>query len=375
MMQVPFFSFAAMHNALGEAPFDIFRRFWDQQWYILGASVTEFEEAYARWNGTQHCVGVANGLDALHLALRALHIGPGDEVIVPSNTYIATWLAVTQTGAIPVPVEPDLRSYNLDPARIEAAITPATKVIMPVHLYGQSCDMTAIMDIAAKHGLFVVEDNAQAHGAVHAGKRTGSFGHLNATSFYPTKNLGALGDAGAITTDDPQLAEQIRLLRNYGSSRKYYNELPGYNSRLDELQAALLLMKLPFLQQWTEQRRRLAAMYVAQLADMENIVLPEHTSPESHVWHLFVIRTKQRNALAEYLGAQGIGCMIHYPLPPHLQKAYQTLGYRRGDFPLAEQIADTCLSLPLFPGMSEQQLGQVVAAVRRFFDSGGVSKG
>lgn len=375
MMQVPFFSFAAMHNALGEAPFDIFRRFWDQQWYILGASVTEFEESYARWNGTQHCVGVANGLDALHLALRALHIGPGDEVIVPSNTYIATWLAVTQTGAIPVPVEPDLRSYNLDPARIDAAITPATKAIMPVHLYGQSCDMTAIMDIAAKHGLFVVEDNAQAHGAIHAGKRTGSFGHLNATSFYPTKNLGALGDAGAITTDDPQLAEQIRLLRNYGSSRKYYNELPGYNSRLDELQAALLLLKLPFLQQWTEQRRSLAAMYVAQLADTENIVLPEHTSRESHVWHLFVIRTKQRDALAEYLGAQGIGCMIHYPLPPHLQQAYQTLGYRRGDFPLAEQIAETCLSLPLFPGMSEQQLGQVVAAVRRFFDSGGVSKG
>lgn len=356
-----------MHNALGEAPFEVFRRFWDQQWYILGASVAAFEASYARWNGTQYCVGVANGLDALHLALRALHIGPGDEVIVPSNTYIATWLAVTQTGAMPVPVEPDLRSYNLDPARIEAAITPATKAIMPVHLYGQSCDMAAIMAIAAKHGLFVVEDNAQAHGAVHAGRLTGSFGHLNATSFYPTKNLGALGDAGAITTDDPQLAEQIRLLRNYGSARKYYNDLPGYNSRLDELQAALLSMKLPFLQQWTEQRRSLAAMYLAQLADIEDVVLPECTEPERHVWHLFVIRTKQRDALAEYLGAQGIGWMIHYPLPPHLQEAYRALGYQRGDFPLAEQIADTCLSLPLFPGMSEQQVEQVTGAVRRFF--------
>lgn len=356
-----------MHHALGEAPFDVFRRFWDQQWYILGASVSEFETAYARWNGAQHCVGVANGLDALHLALRALHIGPGDEVIVPSNTYIATWLAVTQTGAVPVPVEPELRSYNLDPARIEAAITPATKAIMPVHLYGQSCDMTAIMAIAAKHGLFVVEDNAQAHGAMHAGKRTGSFGRLNATSFYPTKNLGALGDAGAITTDDRQLAEQIRLLRNYGSSRKYYNDLPGYNSRLDELQAALLSMKLPFLQQWTEQRRNLAAHYTAQLADIKALVLPECTDPEGHVWHLFVVRTAQRDALAEYLSAQGIGWMIHYPLPPHLQEAYRSLGYRRGDFPLAEQMADTCLSLPLFPGMSEEQVEQVAGAIKRFF--------
>ena len=370
MTPVPFFSFAAMNNALGEAPFEVFRRFWDQQWYILGASVTQFEADYARWNGTQHCIGVANGLDALHLALRALQIGPGDEVIVPSNTYIATWLAVTQTGATPVPVEPDLYTYNLDPARIEAAITPATKAIMPVHLYGQACNMTAIMAIADRYGLFVVEDNAQSHGAIHAGCLTGSFGHLNATSFYPTKNLGALGDAGALTTDDPQLAQQIRLLRNYGSARKYYNDLPGYNSRLDELQAALLSMKLPFLQQWTEQRRSLAAMYTAQLSDIESIVLPTATDPGSHVWHLFVIRTARRDALAEYLSAQGIGWMIHYPLPPHLQEAYRSLGYGRGDFPLAEQIADTCLSLPLFPGMSEQQVEQVVEAVRKGVDEG-----
>ena len=364
-----------MNSALGEAPFEVFRRFWDQQWYILGASVTQFEEAYALWNGTQHCIGVANGLDALHLALRALQIGPGDEVIVPSNTYIATWLAVTQTGATPVPVEPDLRTYNLDPLRLEMAITPATKAILPVHLYGQACDMTAIMAIADKHGLYVVEDNAQAHGAMHAGRLTGSFGQLNATSFYPTKNLGALGDAGAVTCNDAQLAEQIRLLRNYGSARKYYNDIPGYNSRLDELQAALLSMKLPFLQQWTEQRRQLAALYTAQLSDIEPLVLPAAAEPDSHVWHLFVVRTEQRDALAQHLSARGIGWMIHYPLPPHLQEAYRSRGYQRGDFPLAEQIADTCLSLPLFPGMIAAQVEQVAEAVREGLKGGLMDRG
>ena len=369
MMQVPFFSFEAMNEALGSAPFEVFRRFWDRQWYILGESVTAFEAEYARWNGTQHCVGVANGLDALHLALRALDIGPGDEVIVPSNTYIATWLAVSQVGATIVPVEPDVVSCNLDPALLEAAITPTTKAILPVHLYGQACDMTRIMAVAEKHALFVVEDNAQAHGALHAGRMTGSFGHLNATSFYPTKNLGALGDAGAVTTDDARLAAQVKLLRNYGSSRKYYNETPGYNSRLDELQAALLSMKLPFLAGWTAQRRHLAGFYQSQLSDVKEITLPVAVEPEAHVWHQFVVRTDRRDALAAHLTTQGIGWMIHYPVPPHLQQAYQPLGYRRGDFPLAEQIADTCLSLPLFPGMTEQQVEQVAAAIRRFFKS------
>lgn len=368
MKQVPFFSFADMNRALGEAPFEVFRRFWEQQWYILGASVTQFEHEYAAWNGTQHCIGVANGLDALHLALRALNIGPGDEVIVPSNTYIATWLAITQTGAKPVPVEPDPATFNLDPARIEAAIGPATRAIMPVHLYGRACNMSAIMVIAEKHGLYVVEDNAQAHGARHAGRLTGSFGHLNATSFYPTKNLGALGDAGALTTDDPELATRIRLLRNYGSTRKYYNDVPGYNSRLDELQAALLSMKLPFLEEWTRQRRRLADLYQSQLKDIEELVLPGASDPEAHVWHLFVVRTGQRDGLAAHLDTQGIGWMIHYPLPPHLQEAYRSLGYRRGDFPLAEQIADTCLSLPLFPGMTEEQVGMVATAIQQFFN-------
>lgn len=348
-----------MNADLGEAPMEAFRHFWEQQWYILGNSVTQFEAEYAHWNGTSFCIGVANGLDALHLALRALQIGPGDEVIVPSNTYIATWLAVSQVGARIVPVEPDIHTYNLDPGLLEAAIGPATKAILPVHLYGQACDMTAIMRIAGKHGLYVVEDNAQAHGAVHAGKMTGSFGHLNATSFYPTKNLGALGDAGAVTTDDPALAEQIRLLRNYGSSQKYYNEVPGYNSRLDELQAALLSVKLPFLEKWTAQRRQIAEWYHAHLSDIEGIILPHVSDPTAHVWHQYVIRTDRRDELAAGLAAAGIGTMIHYPLPPHLQQAYRELGYQRGDFPLAETIADTCLSLPMYPGLTEEEVTRI----------------
>lgn len=354
-----------MNADLGETPMEAFRRFWEQQWYILGDSVTQFEAEYARWNGTSFCIGVANGLDALHLALRALDIGPGDEVIVPSNTYIATWLAVSQVGARVVPVEPDMRTYNLDPALLEAAISPATKAILPVHLYGQACDMTAIMAIVEKYGLYVVEDNAQAHGALHAGKMTGSFGHLNATSFYPTKNLGAVGDAGAITTDNPALAAQIRLLRNYGSSRKYYNEVPGYNSRLDELQAALLSVKLPFLEKWTAQRRQIADLYSAYLADVEGVILPQTTDPAAHVWHQYVIRTDQRDELAAQLASEGIGTMIHYPLPPHLQEAYKQLGYQRGDFPLAETIADTCLSLPLYPGLTEEHATRIATRITR----------
>lgn len=362
-MNIPFFSFEAMHQALGEQPHAVFRQFWDKQWYILGDSVTKFESEYAHWNGVRHSIGVANGLDALHIALRALNIGPGDEVIVPSNTYIASWLAVTQVGAIPVPTEPDPVTFNIDPSRIEAAITPATKAIMPVHLYGLSCDMTAIMAIAEKHKLWVVEDNAQAHGAKYKDQYTGSFGHLNATSFYPTKNLGALGDAGAVTTNDAHLAQKVRALRNYGSVQKYINDVPGYNSRLDELQAALLSLKLPYLEQWTQQRRALADQYFERLADVESIMLPPAHLGTAHVWHLFVIRTPNRQRILENLTQNGIGYLIHYPVPPHLQKAYQYLGFQRGDFPIAESIADTCLSLPLFPGMTSAQIEQVCRVV------------
>jgi dTDP-4-amino-4,6-dideoxygalactose transaminase len=362
-MHIPFFSFEHMNRDLGDAPHAAFKTFWEKQWYILGDEVRLFEQEYAAWNGTKHCIGVANGLDALVLALRALNIGPGDEVIVPSNTYIASWLAVTQTGATPIPVEPDPATCNIEPNRIESAITPRTKAIMPVHLYGLACEMQAIMDIAQRHQLWVVEDNAQGHNAWHNGKKTGAWGHINATSFYPTKNLGALGDAGAVTTDDDDLAQRIRLLRNYGSGQKYYNEIQGYNSRLDELQAALLRPKLPLLDQWTTQRRQLAARYLDLLKDKEGWILPPTNLDDNHVYHIFVVRTLIREQVIARMTAAGIGHMIHYPLPPHLQQAYRSLGYQRGDFPLAEAIADTCLSLPLYPGMSEEMVERVVTVI------------
>jgi dTDP-4-amino-4,6-dideoxygalactose transaminase len=365
MMRIPFFSFSAMNADLGDAPEAAFRRFWEKEWYILGDEVLDFEIEYAHWSGAAHCVGVANGLDALILALKALNIGSGDEVIVPSNTYIATWLAVSHVGARPIPVEPDWTTCNLDPNRIEAAITPATRAILPVHLYGLACDMTSIMAIAERHGLWVIEDNAQAHGAMHAGIKTGAWGHVNATSFYPTKNLGALGDAGAITTNQERSAQSIRLLRNYGSEKKYYNQVIGYNSRLDELQAALLRLKLPFLSHWTKQRRQLAAAYLEGLKDVRDLILPPSNVEDEHVYHLFVVRTPRRDALATYLAEQGIGTMIHYPVPPHLQAAYHDLGYRKGAFPLAEQMADTCLSLPLYSGMHLERVGEVCEAIKR----------
>lgn len=342
-------------------------RVYDSHYYVLGESVRQFEQEYAAFSGVAHCVGVANGLDALHLALVALGVGAGDEVLVPSNTYIATWLAVTFVGATPVPVEPDAATYNLDPARLEAAITGRTKAIMPVHLYGQACDMTGIMAVAARHGLAVVEDNAQAQGAAWQGQLTGSFGQLNATSFYPGKNLGALGDAGGLTCQDAALAERVRTLRNYGSQQKYYNERIGYNSRLDELQAAVLRVKLPHLPAWTAERQRLAAAYDARLAGIPELILPRTAPGASHVYHLYVVRTPRRDALQQHLTAAGIGTLIHYPVPPHRQQAYASLGYAEGAFPLAEELARTSLSLPLWPGMSAADLDAVCAAIRGFF--------
>lgn len=363
-MKVPFFSFTHMNNALGNAPQQAFERFWAKEWYIMGEELTAFESEYANWNQTRHSIGVANGLDALFLSLKALGIGPGDEVIVPSNTYIASWLAVSYVGARPVPVEPDPHTCNIDPRRIEAAITPATKAIMPVHLYGLACDMPAIMMMAARHGLWVVEDNAQGHGAIIGDKKTGAWGHVNGTSFYPTKNLGAVGDAGAVTTHDDALAERVRLLRNYGSGKKYHNTLPGYNSRLDELQAAILRLKLPLLDGWTKERQRLAALYHQLLSGVEGLQLPPENDGGNHVYHLYVMRCENRDALASRLADQGIGTMIHYPIPPHLQPAYADLGYQRGDFPIAESMADTCLSLPLFPGLTDEQVETVVSVIR-----------
>ena len=365
-MQVPFLFFQPQHAPIREEVLAAVARVYDSYWYVLGEEVKQFEADYSAFSGVRHTIGVANGLDALVLALRALEIGPGDEVIVPSNTYIATWLAVTQVGATPVGVEPDPATSNLDPALIAAALTPRTRAIMPVHLYGQACRMTEIMALAAAHHLHVVEDNAQAQGATFDGRVTGSFGILSGTSFYPGKNLGALGDAGAITTNDPTLDQRVRVLRNYGSQQKYYNEVVGYNSRLDELQAAVLRTKLAYLADWTAQRREVAALYDHHLAGIAGLRLP-HTAPgATHVHHLYVVHHAQREAVQQHLTREGIGTLIHYPVPPHRQQAYAALGLPIGTFPIAEELAATCLSLPMWPGMREDHVVAVAAALRSF---------
>lgn len=366
-MNVPFLSFDGQHPPIKQDILSAVERFFDSNWYVLGHEVRTYEEAFATYNQTTHCIGVANGLDALFIALKVLGIGPGDEVIVPSNTYIATWLAPSMTGATPVPVEPHLDTYNIDPSKIEQAITANTKAIMPVHLYGQACQMDTIMAIAQKHNLWVVEDNAQAQGASFKGKLTGSFGHANGTSFYPGKNLGALGDAGAVTTSDVALDKAIRTFRNYGSQQKYYNEIRGINSRLDELQAAVLKVKLPHLNAWNAERQQIAAWYNQRLSDITAITTPKVAQEATHVYHLYVIRCPERDQLQAYLNQHGIGTLIHYPLPPHLQDAYKDLGYQPGDFPLAEQIAQTVLSLPMYPGLNERKIDYVCETIRAFF--------
>ena len=365
-MNVPFLAFGPQHTPLRDEMLTAFARVYDSHWYVLGQEVKAFEQEYADFNSVGHCVGVANGLDALVLALRVLDIGPGDEVIVPSNTYIATWLAVTQVGATIVPVEPDPTTSNIDPRLIEAAITSRTRAIMPVHLYGQACEMGPIMELARRHGLRVVEDNAQSQGASADGTLTGAFGDANGTSFYPGKNLGALGDAGAVTTNSAELAQRVQVLRNYGSQQKYYNEVVGYNSRLDELQGALLRTKLPHLAEWTRQRQQVGAWYDQHLADIPQLRLPRTAVGSTHVYHLYVVHTPYRAALQAHLTAQGIGTLIHYPVPPHLQQAYKSLGLSAGAFPIAEELAATCLSLPMWPGMSEEQVAVVAAALRSF---------
>lgn len=337
---------------------------YDSQWYILGEELAQFEQAYSEFNRVSYTVGVGNGLEALTLALRALDIGPGHEVLVPSNTYIATWLAVSHVGATPVPVEPDPVTSNMDPKRLAAALSSRTRAIVPVHLYGHPCLMVDIMDFAAQHGLLVVEDNAQAQGATIAGQLTGSFGQANATSFYPTKNLGAFGDAGAITTASTDIAHRLRLLRNYGSVRKNYHELLGYNSRLDEMQAALLRVKLRYLATWTAQRRQLAAWYEVELAGIPGLRLPVIAPDTTPVWHLYVVHTVLRDALQQQLAEAGIETLIHYPTPPHLQPAYASLGLAAGDLPIAEELAATCLSLPLWPGMTITQIKAIGQTIR-----------
>ncbi len=361
-MKVPFLELRSAYDELQSEIDAAVARVLRSGWYLLGEELRAFEQEYAAYLGVDHCVGVANGLDALHLALRALGVGRGDEVIVPSNTYIATWLAVSHAGATPVPVEPDVHTYNLDPARIAAAITPRTKVILPVHLYGQPADMDRILEVARAHGLRVLEDAAQAHGARYKGRRVGGLGDVTAWSFYPGKNLGALGDGGAITTNDDELAEKISVLRNYGSRQKYVHEVQGYNSRLDDLQAAVLRVKLERLDDWNDRRRQIAEGYREALQDTP-LVLPHVPAWAEPVWHLFVIRHPERDELQSRLRSEGVETLIHYPTPPHLQEAYRDLGRAAGSFPLSETIHREVLSLPIGPHLGERAAA-VTAAVR-----------
>lgn len=361
---VPFLDLHAAYLALKSELDEAVLRTLSSGWYLLGSELATFEKEFADFLGVNHCVGVGNGLDALHLSLRAMGIGPGDEVLVPSNTYIATWLAVSYAGATPIPVEPDPCTYNIDPERLAEALTERTKAVLPVHLYGQPADMDPIRAFAARHGLWVLEDAAQAHGALYKGKRVGSLGDAAAWSFYPGKNLGALGDAGAVTTNDESLAERLRALRNYGSKVKYVNDVQGFNSRLDEVQAAVLRVKLNYLDAWNEKRKEIAALYLRELS-CTPLSLPYVSAWAEPVWHLFVVQSPLRDRLQRRLKEAGVNTLIHYPIPPHLQTAYQELAYVPGSLPVAEAIHTRVLSLPLGPHMNPYQVEHVVEAVRQ----------
>lgn len=364
-MNIPFVSFLPMEKELNDDIRSAFDRVFSRSWYIGGVEDTEFEKAFAAYCGTEYCVGCGNGLDALMLALKALGVGEGDEVIVPSNTYIATALAVTYVGADPVFVEPDIRTFNIDPSLIEAKITDKTRAIMPVHLYGQPCDMEPVMAVAAKHGLFVVEDCAQAHGATYKGRRVGSFGDAAGFSFYPGKNLGALGDAGAVVTNSKEIADKVRALGNYGSDYKYHHIYKGSNSRLDEMQAAFLSAKLPHMDRMNAERRRIAELYSRGITNPKVTVpfVPEYCVP---VWHIYGIRCKERDALEKHLNGRGIGTNKHYPIPMHLQECYKDLNIPEGALPIAEEISATELSIPMYYGMTDEQIQYVIDAINEF---------
>lgn len=364
---IPFLSLESIHQQLQGEVDAAFRQVYDNNKFILGNKLVEFENVYAQFSQVAYCAGVGCGLDAISLSLKALSIGPGDEVIVPSNTFIATWIAVSNSGAMIVPVEPNKTTYNIDITKIGAAITGRTKAIIAVHLYGQPCEMDALLAIASRFHLHLIEDNAQAHGAAYNGKNTGSFGIINATSFYPTKNLGALGDGGAITTNDEVLFRKVCTLRNYGSAEKNYNEVIGVNSRLDELQAAVLIVKLGYLRAWNTARQKIADAYSKGLDDISELILPKVAGQATAVFHLYVVRTTRRNDLQAHLEKAQIGTMIHYPVPPHLQSAYKDLNYREGHFPIAEELAKTSLSLPVWPGMTADMVDHVISEVRSFF--------
>lgn len=364
-MNIPFVTFLPMEKELNVDLRQAFDRVFTRSWYIGGAEDEAFEKAFAEYCGAGYCVGVGNGLDALMLILKALGIGDGDEVIVPSNTYIATALAVTYVGATPILVEPDIRTFNINPALIEEKITAKTKAIMPVHLYGQACDMDPIMTVAKKYNLFVVEDCAQAHGAKYKGQKVGTFGDAAGFSFYPGKNLGALGDAGAVVTNSKKIADSVRSLGNYGSDYKYHHIYKGNNSRLDELQAAFLAAKLPHLNKMNEERRRIAQMYMYGIKNPE-VVLPYVPDDMVPVWHIFGIRCKRRDELETFLKDAGIGTNKHYPIPMHLQECYKDLGFKEGDFPITEEISATELSLPMYYGMTDEEIQYVIHIINAF---------
>lgn len=364
-MKIPFVSFLPMERKLDDDLRAAFNRVFTRSWYIGGIEDEDFEKAFAEYCGARYCVGVGNGLDALMLSLKALEIGECDEVIVPSNTYIATALAVTYVGAKPVFVEPKIETFNINPELIEAAITEKTKAIIPVHLYGQPCDMDPILSIAHKYGLRVIEDCAQAHGAKYKGKKVGTFGDVAGFSFYPGKNLGALGDAGAVVTNDKKLADKIRTLGNYGSDYKYHHIMKGNNSRLDELQAAFLAAKLPHLEGMNVERRRIADRYLAEIKN-DRVIIPIIDDDCFPVWHIFGIRCTERDKLEKYLNENGIGTNKHYPIPIHMQECYKDLGFGEGAFPIAEEISKTELSIPMYYGMTDDEISYVVEKINEF---------
>ena len=363
---VPFLDVRAATEELEAPVLEAIERVVRGGWYVLGEETAAFERGFAAFTGAKHAVGVGNGLDAIALALQALGIGPGDEVIVPTNTYIATWLAVARIGARPVGVEPIVGQWNLDPARVEDAITPRTRALVPVHLFGQPADLAELLAVARKHELVVVEDAAQAHGARYNGRRIGAHGDAVAWSFYPGKNLGAFGDGGAVTTDDPDVAARVRSLGNYGSSQKYVHDLLGTNSRLDEIQSAVLRVKLQHLDSWNARRRTIAERYAQELADIPGLRLPGVAPSREHVWHLYVVDHASRDELQKHLATKGIRTLVHYPIPPHLSGAFAPLRLTEGKFPIAERAARTHLSLPIGPHLSQQDVTRVIDACRSF---------
>ncbi len=364
-MNVPFVSFLPMERELDADLRTAFERVYKRSWYIAGAEDKAFEKAFAEFCGVKYCVGTGNGLDALMIALKALGIGPNDEVVIPSNTYIATALAITYVGATPVLVEPDIKTFNINPDKIEERITKNTKAIVPVHLYGQACDMDSVIELAQRYNLWIVEDCAQAHGSTYKGQKVGTFGDAAGFSFYPGKNLGALGDAGMIATDNKELAERARAYGNYGSDYKYHHIYKGNNSRLDEFQAAFLSAKLPHLERMNAVRRNIAQRYLDGIKNKE-IILPYVPKEIIPVWHIFAIRCKRRAALEKFLNVRGIETNKHYPIPIHLQECYKEFGFKEGDFPIAEEISATELSIPIYYGMTDTEIQYVIDSINEF---------